>query len=187
MFFFILKNHLLFAVTPEGATNSESTNSHFYVSDAELYEVIDRIKQIELSVKCKTTLKCTRPPADYELTQENTDFYFNCKGEILLPHPNDGKATVEDDDDPSPRLNLQDMFALSCEPEIPLRQAAFQAIIGVLDYSQKGYYDNIFDLPLKNIFFLFRYAMDENIASIIELSAIGVALLFYHESDEVRY
>lgn len=51
-------------------------------------------------------------------------------------------------------------------------------------YNQ-GYYDGIFELPISKVFFLLRYAIDDNTPAMLEESAKALSALFYNETDEV--
>lgn len=125
---------------------------------------------------------------------------FNWQGE-LLPFMFSDKANTEKskviecdnelylhgDDPHRPGYTMQELFRLSRSNVLQQRHFALKAIVGILENYQRGYYDNVIDLPVSNIFFLLRFAMDENTDVIIEIAAMGLALIFYNESDEVSY
>lgn len=130
---------------------------------------------------------------------EQYEARFNWQGE-LLPFMFDdstnqskdqqiqeGKELYLHGDEPQrPGYTLQELFRLSRSTILQQRHFALKAIVGILDIYQRGYYDKVIDLPITNIFFLLRFAMDENTEAIVEVAAMGLALLFYNESDEVR-
>lgn len=138
------------------------------------------------------------PIEKYSLNpNEQYEARFNWDGE-LLPFMFDVEYTspqnqntdrrdlyMHGEDPHRPGYTIQELFRLSRSKIFQQRQLALKAITGIIDIYQKGFYDNIVDLPISNIFFLFRYALDESIESIIEIAAKGLALLFYNESDEV--
>lgn len=132
----------------------------------------------------------TKPSKQYEAR-------FNWQGE-LLPFMFDEKADREEDqtskdidlyfhgDDPHrPGYTLQELFRLARSQYLQQRHFALKAIVGIVEIYQRGYYDKVIDLPITNIFFLLRCAMDDDNDTIIEIAVMGLALIFYNESDEV--
>lgn len=65
------------------------------------------------------------------------------------------------------------------------RTSAIGAIGGILSISTQGYYDNILELPISKMFFLLRYAFDDNSAAMIEVTSKALSALFYNETDEI--
>lgn len=80
---------------------------------------------------------------------------------------------------------LKELFQFCYSTNIDQRVMAYQSLVGVIDDYQKGHYDQLVDLPISNIFLLFRTAMDENNEAIIEITTMGLSMLFYNESDQV--
>lgn len=77
-------------------------------------------------------------------------------------------------------------------PPIPYRSTVIQqrtsalgAIGGILSIYNQGYYDNILELPISKIFFLLRYAFDDNAPAMLEASSKGLSILLYNQSDEI--
>lgn len=58
------------------------------------------------------------------------------------------------------------------------------AIGCILNIYQQGYYDHILELPISKIFFLLRYALDDNAPVMLEVSSKALSTLFYRETDE---
>lgn len=79
---------------------------------------------------------------------------------------------------------MVEFFRLARSSVLQQRIAAFTAINGILSIYNQGFYDNISELPISKIFFLLRYGLDDNIKPVIELTAKGLASLFYNEADE---
>lgn len=115
---------------------------------------------------------------------------FDWKGFLLPFMDNDEK--VKDDrelylhgDDPHrPGYSLQELFRLARATVLQQRVASINAIAGILNIYNQGYYDEILELPISKIFFFLRFAMDENTAAIIEASSRALAYLFYNDTDE---
>lgn len=67
------------------------------------------------------------------------------------------------------------------------RIAALTSIAGLLSIHQQGFYDTVLDVPVSKIFFLLRFAFDDNhVAAILEVTARALAALFHNDADEVR-
>lgn len=124
---------------------------------------------------------------------EQYEARFDWKG-ILLPfNLKDEGATdpstelyLHGDDAHRPGYTLQELFRLARSKVIQQRISALRAVGGILSIYNQGYYDGIFELPISKIFFLLRYAFDDNTASVLEVTAKALAALFYNETDEVQ-
>lgn len=68
---------------------------------------------------------------------------------------------------------------------IQQRTSALGAIGGILSIYNQGYYDNILELPISKMFFLLRYAFDDNAPAMLEASSRGLSILLYNQSDEI--
>lgn len=66
------------------------------------------------------------------------------------------------------------------------RNAAISAISGILNIYNQGFYDKVLEVPISKIFFLLRFAFDDNTPILLETSAKALATLFYNDSDEVN-
>lgn len=67
------------------------------------------------------------------------------------------------------------------------RISAIGSVAGILNIYSQGFYDTVLELPISKIFFLLRYAFDDNIPAILEITSKALATLFYCESDEVNF
>lgn len=67
------------------------------------------------------------------------------------------------------------------------RISAIGSVAGILNIYSQGFYDTVLELPISKIFFLLRYAFDDNIPAILEITSKALATLFYCESDEVKF
>lgn len=70
---------------------------------------------------------------------------------------------------------------------IQQRISAITAINGILEINNQGFYDNVIEIPISKIFFLLRFAFDENILSMLEITSKALSTLFYNETDEVSF
>lgn len=103
------------------------------------------------------------------------------------------KGRVNLNEESKPRSNIcekccrsfPDLIALSNSPIFKRRLSAFEVVVDLISNYQKGFHDDVVDIPLANILFLLRSALDDIHEVIVEKAAMGLALLFYNESDEV--
>lgn len=114
---------------------------------------------------------------------------FDWRG-VLLPFTlNEDESTrdlfLHGDDAQRPGYTLQELFRLARSTVIQQRLSAIGSIGGIISIYNQGYYDGIFELPVSKIFFLLRYAFDDNTPSMLEVTAKAMAALFYNETDEV--
>lgn len=123
---------------------------------------------------------------------EQYEARFDWKG-VLLPfldaENSTGSTAVElylhGDSAQRPGYTLQELFRLGRSTVAQQRLSALGSINGILSIYNQGYYDGIFELPISKIFFLLRYAFDDNTPTMLEISAKALATLFYNETDEV--
>lgn len=123
---------------------------------------------------------------------EQYEARFDWKGVLLPFNLKDESATnpstelyLHGDDAHRPGYTLQELFRLARSKMVQQRISALGAVGGILSIHNQGYYDGIFDLPVSKIFFLLRYAFDDNTTSVLEVTAKALAALFYNETDEV--
>ncbi|CRK97831.1 CLUMA_CG011207, isoform A [Clunio marinus] len=127
---------------------------------------------------------------------ETYEARFDLKG-FLLPYIEENKEEIapgkEKDDrelymhekDPHrPGYALQELFRLSRANVLQQRVTALNAISGIINIYNQGYYDGILDLPITRIYFLLRLALDENTPATLEASSRALANLFYNDADE---
>lgn len=65
------------------------------------------------------------------------------------------------------------------------RISAIGSISGILNIYHQGFYDAVLEIPISKIFFLLRFAFDDNIPAILEVTSKALATLFHNDSDEV--
>lgn len=124
---------------------------------------------------------------------EQYEARFDWKGVLLpfKPAANDA-ATVSTelylhgDDANRPGYTLQELFRLARSSVVQQRVSALKSVGGILSIYNQGYYDGIFELPISKVFFLLRYAFDDNTPAMLEESAKALSALFYNETDEVQ-
>ena len=66
------------------------------------------------------------------------------------------------------------------------RISAISSITGILNIYHQGFYDEVLEIPISKIFFLLRFAFDDNAPSMVECTTKALATLFYNETDEVK-
>lgn len=123
---------------------------------------------------------------------EQYEARFDWKGVLLpfKPTENDSTAAstelyLHGDDAHRPGYTLQELFRLARSTVVQQRVSALRSVGGILSIYNQGYYDGIFELPISKVFFLLRYAFDDNTPSMLEESAKALSALFYNETDEV--
>lgn len=124
---------------------------------------------------------------------EQYEARFDWKGVLSPFNLKDENATnpstelyLHGDDAHRPGYTLQELFRLARSKMVQQRISALRAVGGILSIHNQGYYDGIFELPISKIFFLLRYAFDDNTLSVLEVTAKALAALFYNETDEVK-
>lgn len=125
---------------------------------------------------------------------EQYEARFDWKGVLLPFQAKEDDTTVAStdlfmhgDDSHRPGYTLQELFRLARSTVVQQRISALRAVGGILSIYNQGYYDGIFDLPISKVFFLLRYAFDDNTPSMLEESAKALSALFYNETDEVYF
>lgn len=123
---------------------------------------------------------------------ESYEARFDWKG-FLLPYTieedkneqkDDRELYLHGDEVHRPGYTLQELFRLARSTVLQQRVSAINAISGILNIYNQGYYDGILELPISKIFFFLRFALDENTPAIIEVSIKALSYLFYNETDE---
>lgn len=123
---------------------------------------------------------------------EQYEARFDWKG-VLLPFSEEENSAsqtgvelyLHGDSAQRPGYTLQELFRLARSTVVQQRLSALGAINGILSIYNQGYYDGIFELPISKVFFLIRYAYDDNTPTMLEVSAKALATLLYNETDEV--
>lgn len=141
-------------------------------------------EKLEWTRNIEKTFENLKPGESYEAR-------FDWKG-FLLPFIDNAKEIVKDDrelymhnDDPQrPGYSLQELLRLARASVLQQRIAAINAIAGIINIYNQGYYDGILELPISKIFFFLRFAMDENAMAIVEVSSRALSYLFYNDTDE---
>lgn len=115
---------------------------------------------------------------------------FDWKGVLLPFRLNENEAASRElflhgDDADRPGYTMQELFRLARSTVMQQRLSALAAIGGILSIYNQGYYDGIFKLPISKIFFLLRYAFDDNTPAMLEVTAKALATLIYNETDEI--
>lgn len=125
---------------------------------------------------------------------EQFEARFDWKGVLLPFKPSEGDTTavstelyLHGDDAHRPGYTLQELFRLARSTVVQQRVSALKSVGGILSIYNQGYYDGIFELPISKVFFLLRYAFDDNTPSMLEESAKALSALFYNETDEVIF
>lgn len=123
---------------------------------------------------------------------EQYEARFDWKGVLLPFKPTENESTavstelyLHGDDAHRPGYTLQELFRLARSTVVQQRVSALKSVGGILSIYNQGYYDGIFELPISKVFFLLRYAFDDNTPSMLEESAKALSALFYNETDEV--
>lgn len=65
------------------------------------------------------------------------------------------------------------------------RVSAIASIAGLLNIYNQGFYDAVLEIPISKIFFLLRFAFDDNVPALLEVTSKALATLFHNDSDEV--
>lgn len=150
------------------------------------FDVIEPAK-LEWMRDLPTNMPQLKPGEQYEAR-------FDWKGVLLpfQPKEDDTLATstelfLHGDDSHRPGYTLQELFRLARSTVVQQRISALKAVGGILSIYNQGYYDGIFELPISKLFFLLRYAFDDNTPAMLEESAKALSALFYNETDEVYF
>lgn len=146
------------------------------------FDVIETDK-LEWMRDMPSTMPELKPGQSYEAR-------FDWKGVLLPFRLNEHEQTSSElflhgDDADRPGYTMQELFRLARSTVMQQRLSALSAIGGILSIYNQGYYDGIFELPISKIFFLLRYAFDDNMTAMLEVTAKVLATLFYSETDEI--
>ncbi|XP_038115651.1 RNA polymerase II-associated protein 1 [Culex quinquefasciatus] len=122
---------------------------------------------------------------------ENFEARFDWKG-TLQPYVNPQQTPEKDDrelylhgeDADRPGYTLQELFRLARANVLQQRISALNAIAGILNIFNQGFYDGVLELPISKIFFFLRFALDENTPAVVEAASRALANLFYNDTDE---
>lgn len=143
-------------------------------------------EKLEWTRNIEKTFANLKPGESYEAR-------FDWKG-FLLPFidtdtrneeaKDDRELYLHGDDPHRPGYSLQELFRLARATVLQQRIAAINAIAGIINIYNQGYYDGIVELPISKIFFFLRFALDENTPAIVEVSSRALAYLFYNDTDE---
>lgn len=122
---------------------------------------------------------------------EKYEARFDWSG-YLMPYTTETESMIDDrelylhgDDVHRPGYTLQELFRLSRSNVLQQRVTAISAISGILAIYNQGYYDSVLEVPISKIFFLFRFAFDENTPIIIDVASNALSKLFYNDIDEI--
>lgn len=146
------------------------------------FDVIE-IDKLEWMRDLPTTMPELKPGQSYEAR-------FDWKGVLLPFRLNENESTsielfLHGDDAHRPGYTMQELFRLARSTVMQQRLSALSSIGGILSIYNQGYYDGIFELPISKIFFLLRYAFDDNTPAMLEVTAKALATLLYSETDEI--
>lgn len=145
-------------------------------------------EKLEWTKNIEKTIASLKPGESYEAR-------FDWKGFLLPfvanesqppsePVNDDRELYLHGEDAHRPGYSLQEFFRLARSTVLQQRVAAINAIAGILNIFNQGYYDGILELPISKIFFFLRFAMDENTPVIVEVSSRALSYLFYNDTDE---
>lgn len=146
------------------------------------FDVIETDK-LEWMRDLPATMPELKPGQSYEAR-------FDWKGVLLPFRLNENEASSSElflhgDDAHRPGYTMQELFRLARSTVMQQRLSALGSIGGILSIYNQGYYDGIFELPISKIFFLLRYAFDDNTSAMLEITAKALATLIYNETDEI--
>lgn len=146
-------------------------------------------EKLEWTRNIEKTFSNLKPGDSYEARFDWKGFLLpyidNINCETTSEPPKDDRELYLHGADPHrPGYSLQELFRLARATVLQQRIAAINAIAGIINIYNQGYYDGILELPLSKIFFFLRFAMDENMPAIIEVSSRALSFLFYNDTDE---
>ncbi|XP_053616869.1 RNA polymerase II-associated protein 1 [Plodia interpunctella] len=125
--------------------------------------------------------KKIRPDEPYEAR-------FNFNGYLLpysMEYTEKTKTLFHHGEEPHrPGYTLSELFELSRSAVPQQRVLALNTIAGILEYYSTGTYKDILEIPLSKIFFVIRYAMDENKVLVLEPALKAMRNLVYNRIDE---
>ncbi|CAH0402933.1 unnamed protein product [Chilo suppressalis] len=83
-----------------------------------------------------------------------------------------------------PGYTISELIELSRSAVSQQRVMALNSIAGILEYHNIGTYKDIIEIPLTKLFFVIRFAMDENKTIILEPALKAMRNLLYNKVDE---
>ncbi|XP_055640241.1 RNA polymerase II-associated protein 1 [Toxorhynchites rutilus septentrionalis] len=122
---------------------------------------------------------------------ETFEARFDWKG-VLQPYiikekddkADDRELYLHGEDEHRPGYTLQELFRLGRANVLQQRISALNAIGGILNIFNQGFYDGVLELPISKIFFFLRFALDENTPAVVEAASRALAYMFYNDTDE---
>lgn len=99
----------------------------------------------------------------------------------------DRELHLHGDDAERPGYTLHELFRLTRSNVVQQRISAIGSISGLLSIHNQGFYNNVLEIPISKIFFLLRFAFDDNIPALLQITSKALSTLFYNETDEVIY
>lgn len=146
-------------------------------------------EKLEWTRNIEKTFANLKPGESYEARFDWKGFLLpyinNATEEIAAGKPKDDRDLyLHGEDAHRPGYSLQELFRLARATVQQQRVAAINAIAGIINIYNQGYYDGILELPISKMFFFLRFAMDENTPAIVEVSSRALAFLFYNDTDE---
>uniref|UniRef100_A0A1Q3FUP8 Putative rna polymerase ii-associated protein 1 n=1 Tax=Culex tarsalis TaxID=7177 RepID=A0A1Q3FUP8_CULTA len=141
-------------------------------------------EKLQWTKDIQKTVKNLKPGETFEAR-------FDWKG-TLQPYVNPQESPAKDDrelylhgeDAERPGYTLQELFRLARANVLQQRISALNAIAGILNIFNQGFYDGVLELPISKIFFFLRFALDENTPAVVEAASRALANLFYNDTDE---
>ncbi|CAG9768549.1 unnamed protein product [Ceutorhynchus assimilis] len=88
------------------------------------------------------------------------------------------------DEPERPGYSLQELLSLSRSNVMQQRIMALNTLANILSIEQTGVYEKVFDLPIEQIFFVLRVALDDNTPSVLAAAAKALRNLVYFQIDE---
>ena len=145
-------------------------------------------EKLEWTRNVEKTFANLKPGESFEARFNWTGFLLpfidNDKNEEPEKLVDDRELYLHGEDPHRPGYTLQEFFRLARATVLQQRVAAINAIAGIINIYNQGYYDGILELPISKMFFFLRFAMDENTPAIVEVSSRALAYLFYNDTDE---
>ncbi|XP_058822608.1 uncharacterized protein LOC131684081 isoform X1 [Topomyia yanbarensis] len=141
-------------------------------------------EKLEWTKNIQKSLKKLKPGESFEAR-------FDWKG-VLQPYvakeqninKDDRELYLHGEDADRPGYTLQELFRLARANVLQQRISALNAIAGILNIYNQGFYDGVLELPISKIFFFLRFALDENTPAVVEVASRALASLFYNDTDE---
>lgn len=132
--------------------------------------IIDKKENDKEDKKNKTYCKLKK-----EKLGSLTEVHFNCRSELM----SDANVDVNSCD------TIKELIELCTSLIFARRMQAIQMLVDLISNYQKGFHDDMVDIPIVNILFLLRSTLDDYRGVLVEKAAMGLAFLFYNESDQV--